>query len=83
MAEVQDILDCVPHILKIKPNHLWVDYDEAVDTLYISLRKPQRATDSEMEGNIIYHYSGTELVGLTVLHAKAFTFSAPTHPLMG
>jgi len=38
--------------------------------LYISLRKPQRATDSDMIGRFIYHYDGNELVGITVLHAK-------------
>ncbi len=40
--------------------------------LYISFRKPQQADDSIMEddGNI-YHYRGDQLVGVTVLHARA------------
>jgi len=39
--------------------------------LYLSFRKPQRATDSVMEENIVYHYDGEELVGMTVMGFKA------------
>ena len=71
MAEVIDILSLVPQSLNLRSKHLWLDYDEEADVLYISLRKPQRATDSDMEGRFIYHYDGSELVGVTVLQAKA------------
>ena len=71
MAEVIDILSLVPPALNLKSRQLWLDYDEEADVLYISLRKPQRATDSAMEGHLLYHYCGKELVGVTVLHAKA------------
>jgi uncharacterized protein YuzE len=71
MAEVIDILSLVPQTLNLRSTHLWLDYDEKADVLYISLRKPQRATDSVMEGRFIYHYDGSELVGVTVLQAKA------------
>jgi uncharacterized protein YuzE len=40
------------------------------DTLYISFRKPQSADDSIMEGNLIFHYDGKRLAGVTILHAK-------------
>mgnify|MGYP003460315640 FL=1 len=71
MAEVIDILSLVPPLLNLKSSQLWLDYDEEADVLYISLRKPQRATDSQMEGHCIYHYDGQELVGVTVLQARA------------
>ncbi len=71
MAEVIDILSLVPHSLNLRSNHLWLDYDDEADVLYISLRKPQRATDSEMDRGFVYHYDGNELVGVTVLHAKS------------
>ena len=71
MAEVKDILSLVPQSLNLHSHHLWLDYAEKADVLYISLRKPQRATDSKMEGRFIYHYDGNELVGVTVMHAKA------------
>ncbi len=60
----------IPYLLKLPKLHYWVDYDKETDTLYISFRKPQCASDSVMEGNIIYHYDGEELVGVTVLNAK-------------
>ena len=71
MAEVIDILSLVPQSLNLRSTHLWLNYDEEADVLYISLRKPQRATDSHMEGRFIYHYDGPVLVGVTVLQAKA------------
>ncbi len=71
MAEVIDILSLVPPTLNLRSKHLWFDYDEEADVLYISLRKPQHATESEMDGRFIYHYDGSELVGVTVLQAKA------------
>ena len=63
----------IPYLLKLPQKHYWVDYDEDTDTLYISFRKPQCASDSVMEGNLIYHYDGEELVGVTVLNAKGLS----------
>jgi len=52
--------------------HLWLDYDEEPDVLYISLKRPQRATqtiDLDKEG-ILLRYRDNELVGITVLDAS-------------
>ena len=50
---------------------MWVDYDKEVDVLYISFRRPQRATDSEMlEEGILLRYKDDELVGITILDAS-------------
>lgn len=38
--------------------------------LYVSFRRPQNATDSRMDDDLIYHYRDGELVGITVLHAS-------------
>lgn len=57
----------------LRPKHLWLDYAEEADMLYISLRKPQRATDSDMGGRFISHYNVSELVGVTVLRGRAST----------
>jgi len=61
----------IPLLLQLPSRHLWVDYDEVGDVLYISFEKPQQATDSVMgeDGNV-YHYRGERLVGLTILHAS-------------
>jgi uncharacterized protein YuzE len=51
---------------------LWLDHDVEADVLYISLRRPQRASetvDLEDEG-VLLHYRGEELVGITVLEAS-------------
>ncbi len=71
MAKVKEFdASVVPHLLKFSQKHYWVDYDEETDTLYISFRKPQSADDSIMKENVVYHYSGKRLVGVTVLNAK-------------
>ena len=53
---------------------IWTDYDDEADALYISFYKPQKANDSIMEDNVIYHYRDEKLVGITVLRA-AETYS--------
>ena len=69
MAETS-ILDSIPYLLKSPSNRIWVDYDEEADVMYISFYKPQKANDSVMEDNVIYHYRDEKLVGITVLRAS-------------
>lgn len=66
----EELLDAVDDFLKMPSKQLWMDYDEEADVLYISLRKPQNADDSEMDGDIVYHYDGDQLVGMTILNAR-------------
>jgi len=68
MAEVS-ILNSVPYLLMAPSRKIWVDYDDEADVLYISFYKPQRANDSIMEDNIVYHYRDEKLVGITILRA--------------
>ena len=49
---------------------MWLDYDGEADVLYVSFRRPQNATDSRMEGDLMHHYRGEELAGVTILHAS-------------
>jgi len=46
---------------------IWVDYDAEADVLYLSFRKPQQATDSELDGDVICPFRQGELVGLTII----------------
>lgn len=51
---------------------LWLDYDQEADVLYVSLKRPQKSTetvDLEDEG-VLLHYREDELVGITVLDAS-------------
>ena len=68
MAEI-GILDSIPYLLMAPSKRIWTDYDDEADVLYISFYKPQKANDSIMEDNIIYHYRDEKLVGITVLRA--------------
>ena len=50
---------------------MWLDFDEEADVLYISLKRPQQATDTVEvdDGEILLRYRNKELVGITVLNA--------------
>jgi len=59
-------------VKKFPSSNLYLDYDEGADVLYISLKRPQHATntiDLDEEG-ILLHFRGKELVGITVLDAS-------------
>jgi len=50
---------------------MWIDYDKEADVLYISFKRHQKATDSEMLKNVVLlRYREAELVGITVLDAS-------------
>lgn len=64
------VLNLIPHLLRLPSSQIWYDYVEEADVLYISFRKPQHADKSEMEDNIITHYAGEQIVGVTVIGAS-------------
>ena len=69
--DVGRILKAVPQLLRFPTQKLWMDYDEEADVLYLSFRKPQRATDSELrDDGIIVRTCGKDIVGLTILDAS-------------
>jgi uncharacterized protein YuzE len=69
---VDDISEAVPHLIRLPQKKAWIDYDEAADVLYISLKRPQKATDTKLlaERGILLRYRDKELVGVTVLDAS-------------
>ena len=70
--DVNSILKALPSMLRVPARRFWVDYDEEADVMYISFRRPQRATESRMrEDGIIIRARGKEVVGLTILEASA------------
>ncbi|MBM3211504.1 DUF2283 domain-containing protein [Candidatus Poribacteria bacterium] len=61
----------ISHIIKFPESKMWIDYDKEADVLYISFKRPQNATDSEMLDNgMLVRYKGNEVVGITVLEAS-------------
>ena len=68
---IREIFKATPHLLKFPFGRMWIDYDREADVLYISFKRPQKATDSEMlENGIIVGYKGQKIVGLTILEAS-------------
>ncbi len=59
-------------ITRFPVGRMWLDYDAQADVLYISFKRPQKATDTgELnDGGILMRYRGKELVGITVLFAS-------------
>ena len=43
---IAEVLQSVPHLLNMSSNHIWIDYDQEGDVLYVSFRKPQHADES-------------------------------------
>ncbi len=59
-------------VVKFPDSRLYLDYDRGADVLYVSLKRPQRATHTrELEDQgILLDYRDKELVGITVLEAS-------------
>jgi uncharacterized protein YuzE len=65
------LLKAVRQLVRFPVKQMSLDYDAEADVLYISFRRPQHATDSELrEDGIIVHRRGKQVVGLTILEAS-------------
>lgn len=68
---LDETINFVHSFLKMPQKKVWIDYDEEADVLYISFKRPQRATDTQMtDDGILLRYRDGELVGLTILDAS-------------
>lgn len=78
---VQTVTQAVPLLLKFPMEHFSVDYDRDADVLYISFRRPQKATDTKMtDDGLLLRYRGEDLVGITILEASSRTEGLPALP---
>jgi uncharacterized protein YuzE len=76
-AVILELLESLPHLLKLPSRQIWFDFDEEADVLYVSFERPQGATDSELaEDGILMRYRGDRLVGVTILNARKRIASA-------
>jgi uncharacterized protein YuzE len=58
-------------MMRLRTQHLWLDYDKEADVLYMSFRKPQRATTTiETDDDILIRKDGNSIVGLTIMNAS-------------
>lgn len=68
---VNNCLSLVSGFIKLPLEHMWVDYDREADVLYLSFRKPQRATKTiETDDDILIRKDNNKIVGITVLNAS-------------
>jgi uncharacterized protein YuzE len=68
---LNEIYELVPHFIKLPASKMWIDYDKEADVLYISFKRPQNSTDSEMLANgVLLRYKGEDVVGITILDAS-------------
>lgn len=69
---VEEISGALPHLIRLPTGRAWIDYDQEADVLYVSLKRPQKSTDTEYleDEGILLRYKGKELVGVTVLDAS-------------
>jgi uncharacterized protein YuzE len=71
IADVQEYLKLLPVVKQTPQGSLWSSYDAGVDVLYINVKKPSQATDSELtDDDVIGRYEGDEVIGFTILHAS-------------
>ena len=63
---VKEIFQALPHIKKTGAKHLWFDFNEKADVLYISMECPQNATDTDiLDDGIFLRMRGKKMVGIT------------------
>lgn len=68
---INNCISLASNMAKLPTNHVWIDYDKEADVLYISFRKPQRASKTiETDDDILIRKDGKDIVGLTILNAS-------------
>ena len=74
ISTLQIVAKCsamVRDLLKLPARNLWIDYDKKADVLYMSFRKPQRATKTvEVDEDILVRKAGRSIVGVTIMNAS-------------
>lgn len=66
-AVVNEIYEALPHIKKMDAKHIWFDFDDEADVLYVSLERPQRATYTDiLEDGTFLRLRDKKAVGLTI-----------------
>lgn len=68
---IEDYIRLLPAVKQATRGYLWTSYDAEADVLYVNFKKPSHATDTELtDDDVIVHYEGEEIIGLTILHAS-------------
>lgn len=68
---IKNCLAIASDIVKLPFEHLWIDYDREADVLYLSFRRPQRATKTIETDDILIRKDDNKIVGITILNASS------------
>jgi uncharacterized protein YuzE len=65
----EELLTAAQRRVSLPPGEMWFDYQDDVDTLYISLKEKTRTTHSksDFDGGVVFDYEGEELVGIEIM----------------
>jgi len=64
---LEEIYEIIPHIKKLGTRNIWFDFDEEADVFYVSLERPQRATDTDiLDDGTFLRLRGKKVVGVTI-----------------
>ena len=62
------LLKAVSHLVQLPKTHMWLDYDEEADVLYLHFEDQPGSTRSQLrDDGVILDYKGRCLVGVTIL----------------
>ncbi len=65
------LLKAVSHLVQLPKTHMWLDYDEEADVLYVHFEDQPRSMQSDIrDDGVILDYKGRRLVGVTILEAS-------------
>ena len=72
MKAVKAVMAFASRMTDFPVSKLVLDFDKEADVLYVSLQRPQKATDTvELDDSgVLLRYRGKDLVGITVLDAS-------------
>jgi uncharacterized protein YuzE len=70
-AFIRNCMSIVSDIVKLPFEHMWIDYDREADVLYLSFRKPQRATKTIESDDILIRKDDGRIVGITIMNASS------------
>ncbi|MCD6137518.1 MAG: DUF2283 domain-containing protein [Deltaproteobacteria bacterium] len=69
---IDSCLGLSSQLVRLPVKHIWVDYDEEADVLYLSFRKPQRAKKTiEMDDDVLIRTDDNQIVGITIMNASS------------
>jgi uncharacterized protein YuzE len=65
----EELLIAARRRVSLPPGELWLDYQDDVDTLYISLKEETHPTHSksDVDDMVVFDYEGEELVGIEIM----------------